>query len=90
MLVGVGSGVALLELAAVLLLLLLGVTLLGRKFGRGGLFSPGRAIQLTQHHAVHVIELEGRRLLIGTGPGGAPHLVTELGPIPDPLEPGDG
>lgn len=29
--------------------------------------------------ALHVVELEGRRLVIGTGPGSAPRLLTELG-----------
>ena len=39
-----------------------------------------RTVALGSHHALHVVELDGRRLLVGTGPGAAPRLLTELRP----------
>jgi hypothetical protein len=39
-----------------------------------------RTVSLGGGQALHVVELEGRRLVIGTGPGAAPRLLTELGP----------
>lgn len=50
---------------------------------------PGMGVQretvpLGAGQALHVVELDGRRLLIGTGPGAAPRLLTELrGPTAD-------
>ncbi len=44
-----------------------------------------KTVALTGQHAVHVVELDGERLLIGTGPGGAPRLLTRLPAAP--LEP---
>ena len=44
----------------------------------GGAAGGSRSIRLGTGHAVHVVEVEGRRLLIGTGPDGAPSLLTEL------------
>jgi hypothetical protein len=41
-----------------------------------------RTVPLGGGQALHVVELEGRRLVIGTGPGAAPRLLTELGPPP--------
>lgn len=35
-------------------------------------------VGLTPGHALHVVELEGRRLLVGTGPSGPPRLLLEL------------
>ena len=40
-----------------------------------------RSFTLTGQHAVHVIEVAGSRLLVGTGPSGAPRLLAELGPV---------
>lgn len=37
-----------------------------------------RSVVLTGQHALHVVELEGERLLIGTGPSGAPRLLARL------------
>ncbi|MCA9652483.1 MAG: hypothetical protein H6712_23325 [Myxococcales bacterium] len=37
-----------------------------------------QTVSLGGQHALHVIELEGRRLVVGTGPGAAPRLLTEL------------
>lgn len=36
--------------------------------------------RLTAQHSVHVIELEGERLVIGTGPASAPQLLCRLAP----------
>lgn len=37
-------------------------------------------VGLGGQHALHVVELDGRRLLVGTGPAAAPRLLTELAP----------
>ncbi|MCH9681389.1 MAG: hypothetical protein K0V04_08150 [Deltaproteobacteria bacterium] len=37
-------------------------------------------VPLGGHHALHVVELEGRRFVVGTGPAAAPQLLTELSP----------
>jgi hypothetical protein len=64
--------------------LLLGVVALlalwgqGRRRGMGA--ASRRTVPLGGGQALHVVELEGRRLVIGTGPGAAPRLLTELGP----------
>lgn len=53
------------------------------------LHPPVRTIRLSHQHAVHVVELDGRRLVIGTGPAAAPRLL-DAGPIPrPPAEPTD-
>jgi hypothetical protein len=41
-----------------------------------------RPIALTSQHRLHVVEVEGRRLLVGTGPGGPPRLIVELAVLP--------
>jgi hypothetical protein len=69
---------------AVLLSLLAGLSWLTRRIpggalgGRGG---RGRVV-LTNHHEVHLIELGGVRLLVGTGPSGAPRVLAQLGEAP--------
>ncbi len=65
-------------LAQIGLLLLLGagaVVWFGHRRCRGG---PARTIPLTPQHAVHVVDLDGRRILLGTGPAGAPSLLCTL------------
>lgn len=42
--------------------------------------APRRTVPLGAGQALHVVELEGRRLVIGTGPGAAPRLLAELDP----------
>lgn len=50
-----------------------------------------QTIGLGPKHAVHVLELAGRRWLIGTGPGGPPSLLAELEvPAAGPTEPAAG
>jgi hypothetical protein len=73
-------------------LVLVGVVLLGllaalswlsrRLRGAGAALGHGReSVSLTGQHAVHVIEIAGRRLLVGTGPSGAPRVLAELGEV---------
>lgn len=38
----------------------------------------GHSVRLTGEHAVHVVTVEGRRWMIGTGPAGPPTLLAEL------------
>jgi hypothetical protein len=75
----------LLLVGAVLFGLLVALSWLGRRAaGRVG----REAVMLTNQHAVHVVEIAGRRLLIGTGPSGAPRVLVELGeaaPAPEAL-----
>ncbi|MBL9105855.1 MAG: hypothetical protein JNL82_33345 [Myxococcales bacterium] len=65
-------------IAAGLLVALLGLLRLRRDAGP----ARGRPITLTATHRLHVVEIDGRRLLIGTGPGGPPQLVAELAEAP--------
>lgn len=45
---------------------------------RGTRAGPQTVVGLTPAHALHVVEVDGRRLLVGTGPGGPPRLLMEL------------
>lgn len=80
---------------AVLLLLLAGLSWLTRRIQAGALGGAGsrERVVLTNQHAVHLIEVGGKRLLVGTGPSGAPRVLAELGevtatePAPEPLRP---
>ncbi|MCY1066807.1 hypothetical protein OV090_18675 [Nannocystis sp. RBIL2] len=71
-LVAVGGGL----LVALLLLVWLGRGVRGGRHERAQ-----TVVGLTPAHALHVVEVAGRRLLVGTGPGGPPNLLLEL---PDP------
>lgn len=46
--------------------------------GAGG----GQSVRLTGEHAVHVVTVEGRRWMLGTGPAGPPTLLAELAAAP--------
>lgn len=46
--------------------------------GAGG----GQSVRLTGEHAVHVVTVEGRRWMLGTGPAGPPTLLAELAATP--------
>lgn len=73
--------------AVLLVVVLLGWWIQGRR-RLGSVVHDRRTIALGASHALHVIELEGRRLLVGTGPGAAPRLLTELGlPVADERAP---
>lgn len=52
------------------------------RFARGSARLPTKVIALGTGHRLHVVELEGRRLLVGTGPSGPPQLLTELAELP--------
>jgi hypothetical protein len=67
--------------ALVGLVLLLALLVLAR-LTRGNTRAATKVIALGSGHRLHVVELEGRRLLIGTGPSGPPNLVTELADLP--------
>lgn len=62
--------------ALVLLATLLGLGWLTRRLR--GPAGARRSVVLTAQHALHVVELDGERLLIGTGPSGAPRLLARL------------
>lgn len=66
-------------LVALGLLLVLGVLV---RLTRGAGKLPTKVIVLGAGHRLHVVELEGRRLLVGTGPSGPPQLLTELAELP--------
>lgn len=65
-----------------LVLALVGLSRWSRRLESGrGASQRGRCqrrIALTQQHALHLVEIEGRRLLVGTGPGEGPRLLGEL------------
>jgi len=71
----------LLYTGAVLAVMFVLLSLVGRRLGNRS--SAIRAvIPVTSQHRLHVVEVDGRRLLVGTGPQGAPSLVCELGDDP--------
>jgi hypothetical protein len=76
------TGVDPLVLVGVVLLGLLGaLSWLSRRLRGTGLGSGREHVALTGQHAVHVVEIGGRRLLLGTGPSGAPRVLAELGEV---------
>lgn len=81
MLAMAGAGY-LVELTLALLALLAIMVVANRRLKRSG--AGPLAWTLTPQHRLHVVEVEGRRILVGTGPGAAPSLIAELGPEPKP------
>jgi hypothetical protein len=74
-------------------LLPLGVVLLAvagalqwRRRTRGEAGPAVKTVRLTAQHALHVVEIDGRRLVVGTAPGAAPSLV-DAGPVPTAAPP---
>jgi hypothetical protein len=67
----------------VLLALLVLLSALNRR-SRGRSGAGRQTVALTGQHAVHVVEIAGRRLLVGTGPSGAPRVLAELGEVEAP------
>jgi len=58
---------------------ILGLLVLANRRARARAEGPGAtAVRLTAQHSVHVVEVEGKRLLVGVGPSGAPSLLCEL------------
>jgi hypothetical protein len=80
-LLAVSGPLVLVQLGLVLGVLVGGLVWLGRRAraGEPGLVQP---IRLGAHHALHVVTVEDRRLLVGTGPGAAPQLICDLGERP--------
>jgi hypothetical protein len=76
-LLAASSPLALVQLGGVLLVALGAVAWMRGRQRRGPLGGV-RSIRLTAQHAVHVVDIEGRRMLVGTGPGQAPRLLTDL------------
>jgi hypothetical protein len=70
-----GGSLALVQVGAVLLLLVAGLGLAGRRLRTTG---AARSVRLTPQHAVHLVELGGRSFVVGTGPGAAPRMLVEL------------
>lgn len=68
-----------LSVGAVLLVLFGVLSWLTRRLQSGSISTARRErVSLTSQHAVHLVELGGVRLLIGTGPSGAPRVLAEL------------
>ena len=72
---------------AVLLAIGGGVAFMGRRFvprpGAGALHVVSR-VSLSPKHTVYLLRAGGRVLLVGTGPQGAPALISELDEMPPP------
>jgi hypothetical protein len=86
MLVGLGGPLALVQVGLALLVLIGVAVWMRARLERRG--ADTRVVRLTPEHAVHVVELEGRTLLLGTGPSGAPSLLdtwTVPSPAPDEI-----
>ncbi|HLT38996.1 MAG TPA: flagellar biosynthetic protein FliO [Enhygromyxa sp.] len=69
----------LLLVGGVLVGLLAMLSHLTRRIRGGGAGHGRQTVALTGQHAIHVVEIAGRRLLVGTGPSGAPRVLVELG-----------
>jgi hypothetical protein len=75
MVVAVGGQLALVQVGLVLLALVGVAVLLRRRIERISGGRGARCVRLTPQHAVHTVEVEGRVLLVGTGPSGPPSLL---------------
>jgi flagellar biogenesis protein FliO len=78
MLEGIDERIAIVVVGLGLTLGLLLIARMSRPRGVG----PQKLIHLGSGHRLHVVEVEGRRLLVGTGPSGPPQLLTELAELP--------
>lgn len=70
--------ILLLYTGAVLAVMFVFLALLGRRLGGRAGRASRTVIGLGGQHRLHVLEIDGRRLLVGTGPSGAPSLLCEL------------
>ncbi|MCA9663435.1 MAG: flagellar biosynthetic protein FliO [Myxococcales bacterium] len=70
--------VLLLYTGVVLAVMFVFLALLGRRLGGRARAANQSVVGLTGQHRLHVVEIDGRRLLVGTGPSGAPSLLGEL------------
>lgn len=75
---------------AVLLVVLGLLSWLTRRVQGGSLRGVGERVALTSQHSVHVVELAGVRMLVGTGPSGAPRLLAALGEVEQAEDTGRG
>jgi hypothetical protein len=75
-----GGASLLIEVALGLGLLSAALWWLGRRVNgpSGHRAAPAQSIRLNATDSLHVIEVEGRRLLVGTGSGAPPRLICEL------------
>lgn len=78
------------QVTAVLGVVLAGSIWLRRRLETQGLGPGGRSVRLTAEHAVHVVHVDGRRWMIGTGPAGSPTLLAELPAADQPSSNVDG
>ena len=72
----------LLYTGAVLAVMFILLSWVGRRVGGRANSAVRAVIPVTSQHRLHVVDVDGRRLLVGTGPQGAPSLVCELGDEP--------
>lgn len=78
MILALGSGWALVKVG-LLLSAVLGLLMLANRRVRARAEGAGaKSVRLTAQHSLHVVEVEGKRLLVGVGPSGAPALLCEL------------
>jgi flagellar protein FliO/FliZ len=69
-----------------------GIAFAARRFTpgtRAGALHVVSRVSLSPKHTVYLLRAGGRVLLVGTGPQGAPALISELDEIP-PIEPAPG
>ncbi len=78
MAIGVAGPLALVELGVLLVALLAGAWWLRRRIEPRQAVGSTRLAQLSAEHALHLVELRGRTLLIATGPAGPPTLLREF------------
>ena len=84
MIVAVGGALALVQVGLVLLAMTGAAVVLRRRL-EGQAHAGGRSsIRLTSQHAVHRVTIDGRVLLIGTGPSGPPSLLESRPVAPEP------
>ena len=80
-LVAMSGPLVLVQLGLLLGVLVGTLVFLGRRAraGEPGIVQP---IRLGAHHSLHIVTVEDRRLLVGTGPGAAPQLICDLAERP--------
>ena len=78
MLLAASPALVLLEVGLGLSVILGVLWMLGRRLNGASGSGSQRVIRLTAQDSVHVVEVDGKRLLVGTGAGGPPRLLCEL------------
>jgi hypothetical protein len=77
-LLALGARTVILEVGLVLLAVVLVLWARHRRARGAGGHRKGPVVALTAQHVLHVVDIEGRRFLVGTGPTGAPRLLSRL------------